>query len=161
MSKVCWCWNRSILSESLHFPWGLPHDLQLHTNSQNGKKLYEITLNKILSLKAKPFRKVESVNIAFLFWYWRRLKNYFFRNKTFLFFKIESWNFQKLFEVEFHETSQNFRSFRQLLFSFFLLVVWLSQKFSRFHEILFQTDSESFSFLSWKTKKFDSQKNIS
>ena len=25
-------------------------------------------------------------------------KNIFFRNKTFLFFKIESWNFQQLFE---------------------------------------------------------------
>ena len=38
---------------------------------------------------------------------------FFFRNKTFLFFKIESWNFQHLFEKEFHETSQNFNSFRQ------------------------------------------------
>ena len=30
--------------------------------------------------------------------------------------------------------------------------------FVRFHEIYFQTDSESFSFLSWKTKKFYSKK---
>jgi hypothetical protein len=86
------------------------------------------------------------------------LKRYFFsRNKTFLFFKIESWNFQYLFEIEFRETSQNFNSFcsfRQLLFSFFLWVVWLSWNFERFHEILFQTDSESFSLLSWKTKTF-------
>ena len=86
-----------------------------------------------------------------------QLKNIFFRNKTFLSFKIESWNFQHLFEIKFRETSQNFNSmslFRQLLFSFFLSVVWLSWNFVRFHEILFQTDSESFSFLSWKTKKF-------
>ena len=36
--------------------------------------------------------------------YWRRgLKNIFFRNKTFLFFKIEIWNFQFLFQIEFGE----------------------------------------------------------
>ena len=81
----------------------------------------------------------------------------FFRNKTFLFYKIESWNFQHLFEKEFRETSQNFNSFssfRQLLFSFFLSIVWLSWNFVKFLEILFQTDAENFSFLSCKTKKF-------
>ena len=55
------------------------------------------------------------------------LKNIFFRNKTFLFFKIKSWKFQELFEIEFREPSQNFNSFssfRQLLFSFFLSVVF-------------------------------------
>ena len=60
------------------------------------------------------------------------LKKYFFMNKIFLFFKMESWNFQYLFEIEYRETSQNFKSFslfRQLLFSFFLLVVWLSWNF--------------------------------
>ena len=30
-----------------------------------------------------------------------------------MFFKIESWNFQVQFEIEFHETSQNFNSIRQ------------------------------------------------
>ena len=30
---------------------------------------------------------------------------------------------------------------------------WMSSNFVRFHEMLFQTDAESFSFLSWKTKK--------
>ena len=39
-------------------------------------------------------------------------KKIFFRNKTFLFFKIESWNFQVHFEIEFHETLQNFSSIR-------------------------------------------------
>ena len=48
-----------------------------------------------------------------MFWYWQRLKKYFFRNKTFLFFKIESWNFQVQFEIEFRETMQNFNSIRQ------------------------------------------------
>ena len=86
-----------------------------------------------------------------------RLKKYFLGNKTFLFFKIECWNFQHLFKIKFRQTSQNFKSyslFRQLLFSFFLSVVWMSWNFVRFHKILFQRDSESFSFLSWKTKKF-------
>ena len=35
-------------------------------------------------------------------------------------------------------------------------IVWMSKKnwyFVRFHEIIFQTDAESFSFLPWKTKK--------
>ena len=35
------------------------------------------------------------------------------RNKTFLFFKIEGWNFQVQFEIEFRETLQNFNSIRQ------------------------------------------------
>ena len=46
------------------------------------------------------------------------LKNIFFRNKTFLFFKIESWNFQVHFEIEFHETLQNFSSIRQTIKKF-------------------------------------------
>ena len=37
----------------------------------------------------------------------------YFRNKTFLFVKIESWNFQQLFDLGFHETLQNFNSFKQ------------------------------------------------
>ena len=88
-------------------------------------------------------------------------KKMFFRNKTFLFFKIECRNFQVQFEIGFFETSQNFNSFsffRELLFSPFLSVVWLSWNFVRFHEIQFQTEPESFSFLSWKTKKFYSWK---
>jgi hypothetical protein len=37
----------------------------------------------------------------------------FFKNKTFLFVKIETWNFQHLFDLQFHEILQNFKSFRQ------------------------------------------------
>ena len=62
------------------------------------------------------------------------LKNIFFRNKTFLFFQEVK---KHLFEIEFRETSQNFNSFRQLLFSFYLLVIWLSWNCVRFREILF------------------------
>ena len=78
----------------------------------------------------------QAPSFGFILGVW--LKNFFFRNKTF-FFKIESWNFQHLFEIEFLETSQNFNSsslFRQFLFSFFLSVVWLSWSFVRFHKIL-------------------------
>ena len=45
--------------------------------------------------------------------FWIYLKKLFFRDKTFLFFKIESRNFQVQFEIEFHETLQNFNSIRQ------------------------------------------------
>ena len=83
------------------------------------------------------------------------LNHIFFRNKTFLFLKIESWNFQHLFEKEFCETSQDFNSFTsfiQFLYLFFLSVVWLIWNFVRFHEILFQRYAEILSFLSWKKK---------
>ena len=85
------------------------------------------------------------------------LNHIFVRNKTFLFFKIESRNFQNLFEKEFRETSQNFNSIRQPIEKMKITIVWMSWmswNFVRFHEILFQTDAESFSFLSWKSKKF-------
>ena len=58
----------------------------------------------------KPSLKIGSVNKAFLFWCWQQTKEYLFRNKTFLFFKIESWNFPHLFDKEFCETSQNLNS---------------------------------------------------
>ena len=41
------------------------------------------------------------------------LKNIFLGIKLFLFFKIESWNFQVQFEIKFRETLQNFNSIRQ------------------------------------------------
>ena len=81
----------------------------------------------------------------------------FLRNKTFLFFKIESWKFQQLFEKEFRETWQNFNSIRQLTERMKITIVWMDWmrwNFVRFHEIQFQTDAKSFSFLSGKTKKF-------
>ena len=86
-----------------------------------------------------------------------RPKLYFFRNKTFLFFKIESWNFQHVFEKEFCETSQNFNSFssfRRFLFSVFLFVVWLSWNFVRFHEILLKQMLKISVFYLEKQKSF-------
>ena len=67
----------------------------------------------LLMVYTKTFGKIETVNKAFLFWNWQRLKKIFFRNKTLLFFKMESWNFQVQFEIEFRETLQNFNSIRQ------------------------------------------------
>ena len=79
----------------------------------------------------------------------------FFRNKTFLFVKIESWNFQQLFDLGFRETLQNFSSFRQNSDSIFLQelrVVWMSWNTVWFHEIINQWEAENFRFLSWQTK---------
>ena len=93
----------------------------------------------------KPSLKISTASA--IFWIYLgifkdyNLKNISFSKKTFLFFKIESSNFQHLFEIEFHETSQNFNSFssfNQLLFSFVLLVVWLSSNFVSFHKCFFK-----------------------
>ena len=108
----------------------------------------------------KPSLKIRTASA--IFWIYLGLlrdyglKFFLLGIKLFLFFKIESWNFQYLFEIEFREVSQNFKSFssfKQLFYSIFLSVVWMSWNFVRFHEILFQSDAESFSFQSWKTKK--------
>ena len=73
--------------------------------------------------KCKTFWKIETAHAIFWMYLGGTAKKiFFFRNKTFLFFKIESWNFQVQFEIKFRETSQNlnkFSLFRQLLFSFF------------------------------------------
>jgi hypothetical protein len=42
-------------------------------------------------------------------------KNFFLGIQLFLFFKIESWNCQVQFKIEFRETLQNFNSIRQLI----------------------------------------------
>ena len=40
-----------------------------------------------------------------------RVKKLFFRNKTFLFFKMDSWSFQLLFDLGVLETRQNFKNY--------------------------------------------------
>ena len=67
-----------------------------------------------------------------------------------MFFKIESWNLQHLFEKEFRETSQNFDSIRQQIQNMQIKIFWMSWNFARIHKIFNQRDAESFSFLSWK-----------
>ena len=52
-----------------------------------------------------------------------------------------------------HKISTHFAYSDNCYYHFFYFF-WLSWYFVRFQEILFQTDSESFSFLSWKPKKF-------
>ena len=52
-----------------------------------------------------------------------------------------------------HKISTHLAYSDNCYFHLFLSVVWLSWNFARFHKIQFQTEPESFSFLSWKTKK--------
>ena len=107
----------------------------------------ELSPQGFLAFFPKPSLKIGSVNKAVLFWYWQQSKNTFFVNKTFLFFNIESWNFQVQFEIEFRETSQHFNSlslFRQLLFSSFLSVVWLSWNFCEISQFFFKKEVETF-----------------
>ena len=122
----------------------------------------KVMLSKMLdSRRSGSKRSIKIRTASAIFWmYLGVFRDYglktFFRNKTFLFFEIEVWNLRHLFKVKFCETSQNnnsFSSFRQWLFSFVLWVVWLSWNFVRF-VMLFQTDAESFNFLSRKPKKF-------
>ena len=78
------------------------------------------------SLMPNPSLKIESLNKAFLFRYWELFKKYFLRNKTFLFFKIKSRNFQHLFETEFCETSQKFDWIKQPIETIEIDFVWMS-----------------------------------
>ena len=79
----------------------------------------------------------------------------FFRNKPFLFVKIESWNFQQLFVLGFRETLQNFSLFRQTFrwqFSTGNKSCPNELKFVKFHEMKNQKDAKNFRFLSWQRK---------
>ena len=61
----------------------------------------------------------------------------------------------KLFEIEFRETSQNFNSFsffRQLLFSIFLSVVWLSWNLERLYDFFFSNRCWKFQLSILKNK---------
>ena len=117
----------------------------------------------IMYLISKPSLKIGTANAIC----WNSLGlfrdcslNYIFLGKkTFLFFKIESWNFPHLFEKEFRETSQNFNSFslfRQLLFSFFISVeiLW---GFTKFY---FKQMLKVSAFYLEKQKSFIPKKNI-
>ena len=86
--------------------------------------------------------------------WWYGLKNIFLGIKLFVFQDRElklsvsvwnwiSWNLIKIQLIPLIQT-----------------IIWLSWNFVRFHDFFFQTDSESFSFLSWKTKKFYSKNKL-
>ena len=86
------------------------------------------------------------------------LRNIFLGIKPFCLFLrfLRNWNFQHLFEKEFCEISQNFSSIRQPIENNNCL------NELRFCEVSQKSISSrcSISFLSWKTKKFYSLKNI-
>ena len=91
-----------------------------------------------MGLRPKPSLKIKTAN-AFFCILVVQLKKIFFRNKIFLFFKIESWIFQYLFEIKFRETSQNFNSFSlftQFLFSFFFMSCLIKFKLCEVSPIL-------------------------
>ena len=74
------------------------------------------------------------------------LDHIFFRNETFLFFKIDNWNFLHLFEKEFRETSQNFNSFslfRQFFFSNFSIGCLIEMKFCQVSQKSFSNRFDS------------------
>ena len=104
------------------------------------------------SIEPKPSQKIGTAE--------RHLRPrdiYIVRNKTFLLFKIESWNFNHLFEKGISWILTKFQPFQLIqtifLFIFFyplsdcVEIVWGSM-------IFFKTDSENFICPSWKTKKF-------
>ena len=86
------------------------------------------------SCLAKPSLKIRTTNAIF----WISLgifRDYgltsiFFRNITFLFFNIESWNFQHLFEMKFSDWVEIYWGFTKLYFKKILKVsaVYLDQK---------------------------------
>ena len=76
------------------------------------------------------------------------LNHIFFRDKTFCFFKIESWNCQHLFEKEFCETSQNFNKHRQPIKK---MKITMNELYEL--KLCGVSQNSIFSFLSWKNKK--------
>ena len=82
----------------------------------------------------------------------------FFRNKSFLFVKIESCeifsiclieDFVKPCKISAHSDKHS-----DDIFLWGIRVVQMNWNFVRFHEIINQRDAEHFRFLSWQTKKF-------
>ena len=57
------------------------------------------------------------------------------------------WNFVKLHKISTHSAHSDNSYFH------FFSIRCLIENYARFHEILFLTNAESFTFLSWKTKK--------
>ena len=92
--------------------------------------LNTLSLSRYLSSGTRPSLNIGTANIIC----WNSVGlfrdyglNYIFLGiKLFLFFKIESWNFQHLFETEFRETSQNFNSIRQPIEKMEIRNVWMS-----------------------------------
>ena len=123
-----WTWGRKDLDREMQFlAWEnaifcawfrIAQSVKLYLF--NGVNILTTLIKRKLLMDSKPWIRtvrtsrghllVERRTILYTF--------HFFRNKTFLFVKIENWNFQHLFDLEFRETSQNFSSFEQLLIIF-------------------------------------------
>ena len=68
----------------------------------------------VQNLHWKLGQQAPSVGSTFIGIFRDNSLKHFFRNKTFLFFKIESRNFQHLFKKEFLKPHKNFNSIRQI-----------------------------------------------
>ena len=89
---------------------------------------------------------------------------FFFRNKTFLFVKIESWNFQHLFDFRFCETMQNVSLIRQTFRQHSLMGIKIAQirwNLVRFHAFINQRDAKISDFYLDKQKSFIPKKILS
>ena len=145
-SPLCWPWPFNLnKTENSFFMHDLKHFLankgykfiKLRSNVHNsvaesGQVIHHKDLAWVFS---KPWiRKVRTSPAHLLVekrtiletWY----TSYFFRNKTFLFVKIDSWKFQDLFDLEFRKTLP----------------------YEILHKILNQTDAENFSFVPKKIR---------
>ena len=99
---------------------------------------------------SKPSLKFKTVNAIFWTTLVVWLEKYFFRNKTFCFSRQRAETFSVCLKLNFMKPHKNSTH------SAYSDNQWLSWNFVRF----FQTNSESFSFLYWKTKKFYSKNKL-
>ena len=84
--------------------------------------------------------------------------------KTFLFVKIESWNFQHLFDFRFCETMQNVSLIRQTFRQHSLMGIKIAQirwNLVRFHAFINQRDAKISDFYLDKQKSFIPKKILS
>ena len=104
---------------------GTPPPPLRHADVLNGLSLYSTIWGHYVQFQSKPSLKIAPsrghllVKKRTILAIW--LRSYFFRNKTFLVFKIESWNVKHLFHLGFRETSENYTSFRQYSENVYLL----------------------------------------
>ena len=129
MHKKIWVLHQ-IIFESVVIYTNLSCGLVIHTTSSCEKKVSPPAALTCLRMNQNLPGKLGQQNAIC----WNSLglfrdyglNFFFFRNKTFLFFKIESWNFQHLFEKVFRETSQNFNSIRQRIQKIKIKIVWMN-----------------------------------
>ena len=107
-----WCWPTTL--SNLKFVLQLMLSTFLYVKRVNDTKFKtNLVVQAVVWFVAKPSLKIGTAkrHLLELLGLFRdySLDHVFFRNKTFLFFKMQSWNSQHLFEREFREASQNFK----------------------------------------------------